>query len=79
VKIGDADNFAPLTALDWQVHVYDEAAHELQKICFDRGLPLHVFPWRDDMARTGLHPNAAYLVSPTAISQSLGFNLKQDA
>jgi hypothetical protein len=64
VKIGDADNFAPLTALDWQVHVYGEAAHELQKICSDRGLPLHVFPWRDDMARTGLHRKAAYLVRP---------------
>jgi 2-polyprenyl-6-methoxyphenol hydroxylase-like FAD-dependent oxidoreductase len=64
VKIGDADNFAPLTALDWQVHVYGEAANELRKICADRVLPLHVFPWRDDMARADLHRNAAYFLRP---------------
>jgi 2-polyprenyl-6-methoxyphenol hydroxylase-like FAD-dependent oxidoreductase len=64
VKIGDADNFAPLTALDWQVHVYGEAAQDLQKICADRVLPLHAFPWHTDMAHAGLHRNAAYLLRP---------------
>ena len=54
VKTTSADNFAPLTALDWQVHVYGEAMNDLRKICSDRVLPLHVFPWRDDMARAGL-------------------------
>src|SRR5262249_51614829 len=64
VRIGDADNFAPLTALDWQVHVYGESANDLQKICSDRGLPLRAFPWHMDMARAGLQRNAAYLVRP---------------
>ena len=64
VKIGEADNFAPLTALDWQVHVYGEAANDLQKNCSDRVLPLHAFPWLADMAHAGLHRNAAYLVRP---------------
>ena len=64
VKIGEADNFAPLTALDWQVHVYGEAANDLQKNCSDRVLPLHTFPWLADMAHAGLHRNAAYLVRP---------------
>jgi 2-polyprenyl-6-methoxyphenol hydroxylase-like FAD-dependent oxidoreductase len=64
VKLGDPDNFAPLTALDWQVHVYGEATEELRKLCADRVLKLQVFAWRDDMARAGLHRNAAYLLRP---------------
>jgi hypothetical protein len=64
VKIGDTDYFAPLTALDWQVHVYGEPANDLQRICSDRVLPLHAFPWQADMARAGLQRNAAYLVRP---------------
>jgi hypothetical protein len=64
VKIEDADNFAPLTALNWQLHVYGEAANDLKKICSDRVLPLHAFPWHVDMARAGLQRNAAYLVRP---------------
>jgi hypothetical protein len=27
-------------------------------------LPLHVFPWREEMARTGLERDAVYLVRP---------------
>jgi hypothetical protein len=64
VKVMDADNFAPLTELDWQVHVYGEATNDLQKICTDRVLPLHVFAWRDDMARAGLSRNAVHLLRP---------------
>ena len=40
------DNFTPLTSLDWQVHVYGDAAPEIQAVCEARKLPLHVFPWR---------------------------------
>ena len=29
-----------------------------------RELPLHVFPWRREMSRTGLQRNALYLVRP---------------
>jgi len=51
------DNFAPLTSLDWQIHVYGDAA--------PRGkLPLHVFSWRPEMGRAGLRRNAVYLVRP---------------
>jgi 2-polyprenyl-6-methoxyphenol hydroxylase-like FAD-dependent oxidoreductase len=59
-----ADNFTPLTSLDWQVHVYGEAAAGIQAVCEERHLPLHVFPWRPEMSRTGLRPNAVYLVRP---------------
>jgi 2-polyprenyl-6-methoxyphenol hydroxylase-like FAD-dependent oxidoreductase len=60
----DEDNFTPLTSLDWQVHVYGDAAPEIQAMCDRRRLPLHVFPWRPEMGRTGLRCDAVYLVRP---------------
>ena len=60
----DGDNFTPLTSLDWQVHVYGTAAHEIRAVCDDRKLPLHVFPWRPEMGQTGLRRNALYLLRP---------------
>jgi hypothetical protein len=58
------DNFEPLTSLDWQVHVYGQPTSELQALCTQRNLPLHVFPWSPEMDRTGLQENAVYLVRP---------------
>ncbi len=60
----DVDNFAPLSSLDWQVHVYGGPAPDVPTICRERKLPLHVFPWRPDMRRTGLRRDALYLVRP---------------
>ena len=60
----DTDNFAPLTSLDWQAHVYGDAAPDIQAVCGERNLPLHVFPWRPEMSRAGLRRNAVYLVRP---------------
>jgi 2-polyprenyl-6-methoxyphenol hydroxylase-like FAD-dependent oxidoreductase len=60
----DRDNFAPLTSLTWQVHVYGDAAPEIEAVCRERKLPLHLFPWRQEMSRTGLQRNALYLVRP---------------
>jgi hypothetical protein len=69
------DNFAPLTSLGWQVHVYGDAAPELQAACNGRHLPLHVFPWRPEMSRAGLRRNALYLARPdgyVALAESVG-------
>ncbi|MGA8030529.1 MAG: FAD-dependent monooxygenase [Bryobacteraceae bacterium] len=60
----EQDNFAPLTSLDWQVHVYGRATPEIQAACDERKLPLHVFSWRPEMNRAGLRRNAVYLVRP---------------
>jgi hypothetical protein len=60
----DRDNFAPLTSLDWQVHVYGDASPEIRAACDEPKLPLHVFPWRPAMGRAGLRRNAVYLVRP---------------
>ena len=61
---GSKDNFAPLTSLAWQVHVYGEAKAEIQAACEQRKLPLHVFPWTQTMDKAGLQRNALYLVRP---------------
>jgi 2-polyprenyl-6-methoxyphenol hydroxylase-like FAD-dependent oxidoreductase len=58
------DNFAPLAALDWQVHVYGDPRPGLEAVCEGRKLPLHVFPWRPEMRPSGLRRNALYLVRP---------------
>ena len=60
----DADNFTPLTSLDWQVHVYGSAEPELAAVCKARTLPMHVFPWRPESDRAGLLRNGVYLVRP---------------
>jgi hypothetical protein len=64
VNGGERDNFAPLTSLDWQVHVYGEAPPEIRAMCEARRLALHVFPWHRAMDRSGLLRNAVYLVRP---------------
>ena len=58
------DNFAPLKSLDWQVHVYGEGTSALQALCSQRKLALHIFPWRPEIAATGLRRDAIYLVRP---------------
>jgi 2-polyprenyl-6-methoxyphenol hydroxylase-like FAD-dependent oxidoreductase len=60
----EQDNFAPLTSLDWQLHVYGQAAPEIRAVCGERRLPLHVFPWRSETGRTGLRRDTIYLVRP---------------
>jgi len=58
------DNFATLSSLDWQVHVYGEAKPEIERACRERGLALHIFPWRPGTRRAKLRRNAVYLVRP---------------
>jgi hypothetical protein len=60
----DANNFAVLTSMDWQLHVYGDAAGGLRALADSQKIPLHVFPWNTDTARAGLLRNAAYLVRP---------------
>ncbi len=61
---GSEDNFASLTSMDWQVHVYGEASAEVERVCVERKMALRVFPWREAAARAGLRRNAVYLVRP---------------
>jgi 2-polyprenyl-6-methoxyphenol hydroxylase-like FAD-dependent oxidoreductase len=61
---GNPDNFAPLTAMTWQVHVYGKASDTLVRCCADRKLPLHVFAWSDACGAAGLKRDALYLLRP---------------
>jgi len=61
---GEAHNFVALTSMDWQIHVYGDAAPGLRALAEGRKMPLHVFPWDANMRRTGLRRNAAYLIRP---------------
>jgi len=59
-----ADNYRPLRATTWQVHVYGEAAPELSAWCREHHLPLHSFAWHDDCAAAGFARDALYLLRP---------------
>jgi hypothetical protein len=63
-ELDGSDNFGALTSLAWQVHIYGEAKSEIRQVCDERGLPLHVFSWGPEAARTGLARDAVYLVRP---------------
>jgi hypothetical protein len=41
-----------------------DAAPEIQAVCDERKLPMHVFPWSLEMSRAGLQRDAVYLVRP---------------
>ena len=58
------DNFEPLTAIEWQAHVYGEAQPALKDVCAELRIPLHIFGWKNEMRRAGLEKDALYLVRP---------------
>lgn len=57
-------NFAPLRALDWQVHVYGTAGAPLVAMTERLGLRLQEFPWSIEASASGLRRDALYLVRP---------------
>ncbi|MFL5265451.1 MAG: FAD-dependent oxidoreductase [Stellaceae bacterium] len=58
------DNFAPLSGIIWQVHVYGSAQPELVKWCAGRNIELHVFDWTAEHEAAGLARDALYLLRP---------------
>jgi 2-polyprenyl-6-methoxyphenol hydroxylase-like FAD-dependent oxidoreductase len=64
VRIDDADNFATLATMDWQVHVYGSASAELTAWCASHDVPLHIFGWRSEYEKAGLARDALYLLRP---------------
>ena len=63
---GEEHNFAALASMDWQIHVYGDAAPDLRTLALANGqkIPLHVFSWDAGMRQAGLKRNAAYLIRP---------------
>ena len=64
VQADGSDNFAPLTVIGWQVHVYGAAKPALAAWCEQQHVPLHVFPWRAEHETAGLVRDALYLLRP---------------
>jgi 2-polyprenyl-6-methoxyphenol hydroxylase-like FAD-dependent oxidoreductase len=58
------DNFAPLTSLAWQVHVYGDVRGGLREVCDELKLALQSFAWEPAMGVAGLQESALYLVRP---------------
>jgi 2-polyprenyl-6-methoxyphenol hydroxylase-like FAD-dependent oxidoreductase len=73
VAVGNSDNYQPLRAMSWQVHVYGTARAELATWCEQRRLPLHVFAWRPEYEKAGFAQGALYLIRPdTYVALALG-------
>src|SRR5215471_3919073 len=64
VSLDGKDNFEPLSAMTWQVHVYGSASAQLADWCACHDMPLHVFDWRPEHEAAGLARNATYLLRP---------------
>jgi hypothetical protein len=64
VSVGGQDNFASLSLMTWQVHVYGSATGELTSWCTSKGISLHVFDWRSQHDLAGLARNSLYLLRP---------------
>jgi 2-polyprenyl-6-methoxyphenol hydroxylase-like FAD-dependent oxidoreductase len=57
-------NFAALSSLGWQFHVYGDAAPDIRALADRRKIPIHVFAWQPAMKPEGLERDAVYLVRP---------------
>jgi hypothetical protein len=64
VPIDGKDNFEPLAAMTWQVHVYGSASAQFANWCACHDVPLHIFDWRPEHEAAGLARNATYLLRP---------------
>jgi hypothetical protein len=69
------DNFEPLRAVAWQMHVYGEAGDDVRRYCEQNKFKLHVFAWRSSMDRAGFARNAIYLVRPDGYIASASLSL----
>jgi hypothetical protein len=58
------DNYASLSAMTWQVHVYGSANADLISWCARYEIPLHAFAWREHYGDAGLVRDALYLLRP---------------
>ncbi|KKZ63909.1 3-(3-hydroxy-phenyl)propionate hydroxylase [[Emmonsia] crescens] len=58
------DNYATLSPIAWQVHVYGTPNGEMSEWCKDKGVALHVFDWTSEYKNVGFAQDAAYLMRP---------------
>ncbi|OAX81559.1 hypothetical protein ACJ72_04103 [Emergomyces africanus] len=58
------DNYATLSPIAWQVHVYGTPKGQLAEWCKNKGVALHVFDWTAEYKNVGFAQDAAYLLRP---------------
>ncbi|MFT3987453.1 FAD-dependent monooxygenase [Aestuariivirga sp.] len=64
VPTRSCDNYAPLSVIGWQAHVYGAAHEDVVDWCSARGVPLYAFTWTKAHGKAGLARNALYLIRP---------------
>jgi 2-polyprenyl-6-methoxyphenol hydroxylase-like FAD-dependent oxidoreductase len=62
--LAEADNFAPLQSLDWQIHIYGDAGVEVTGPIAETGIPLHRFAYSEEARAAGMARDAIYLIRP---------------
>jgi len=66
------DNFASLTSLDWQVHIYGTPSLPIQEFCKNKSIKLNVFPWNRGSEKAGLKKNSIYMIRPDGHIGTIG-------
>jgi 2-polyprenyl-6-methoxyphenol hydroxylase-like FAD-dependent oxidoreductase len=66
------NNFAPLSEMTWQVHVYGAASAALVQWTKARAVALHEFPWRLEHAEAGFAVDTPYLLRPDTYVAAAG-------
>ena len=61
---GQVDNYAPLTSLQWQLHVYGTVNESFTQFAKARSLSIHAFTWNSNVERKGFKENSVYLIRP---------------
>lgn len=62
--VREDDNYGPLAAIAWQLHVYGAAREDLAAWCALQGIALQRFDFGPPHAAVGLQRDAAYLIRP---------------
>lgn len=58
------NNFEPLKAYDWQIHMYGTITQEVKRLAFETGIPMYNVSWNKSMDAQGIKENSVFLVRP---------------
>ncbi|KAF3903768.1 hypothetical protein ABW20_dc0104830 [Dactylellina cionopaga] len=58
------DNFQPLSALNWQIHVYGEESNKVRDWARERNISFHNFAFNEDAKLKGIPKDSIILVRP---------------
>ncbi|KAK6537009.1 hypothetical protein TWF281_001213 [Arthrobotrys megalospora] len=61
---GGPDNFDPLNALNWQIHVYGNLNDSVKALAQEKSLTVHSFPFDEEVKAKGIPKDAIILIRP---------------